>query len=64
MLFLSTENQDEQDLQAEVTTRDASTHPGPPWPFFGRQGRHSGGHISGMPPLPPQLSIRQNPGKA
>ena len=36
---------------------------GPPPPIFGRQGHHSGGHISSMPPLPP-LSILQSPCKA
>ena len=35
---------------------------GSPLPIFGRQGHHSGGHISGVPSLPP-LSILQNPGK-
>ena len=34
---------------------------GPPWPIFGRQGLHSGGHISGVPP---PLSILQNLSKA
>ena len=33
---------------------------GPPRPIFGRQGRLSGGHISGVPPL----FILQNPDKA
>ena len=33
---------------------------GPPRPIFGRQGRQSGGHISGVPPL----FILQNPDKA
>ena len=31
---------------------------GPPRPIFGRQGRHSGGHINGVLPL---LTILQNP---
>ena len=37
--------------------------PGPPWPIFGRQGHHSDGHISGVPPLRLLLSILflQNP---
>ena len=35
---------------------------GPPRPIFGRQGLHSGGHMSRVPPLP--LSNLQNPGKA
>ena len=34
---------------------------GPPCPIFRRKGCHSGGHISGVWPLP--LSILQNPGK-
>ena len=34
---------------------------GLPWANFCKKGRHSGGHISGMPPL---FSILQNPGKA
>ena len=29
---------------------------GPPRPIFGRQGLHSGAHISGVPPLPPPPS--------
>ena len=30
---------------------------------FGRQGRHSDGHFTGTPPLPPPFSISQNPSK-
>ena len=36
---------------------------GPPRYIFGRQGRHSGGHFIGEPPLPPLFSIFQNPAK-
>ena len=38
--------------------------PGPPRPIFARKGPNSGGHISGVSPLLPPLSILQNPGKA
>ena len=36
---------------------------GPSQYIFGRQGRHSGGHFIGEPPLPPLFSIFQNPAK-
>ena len=36
---------------------------GPPREIFGRQGRHSGGHFTGAPLLPPPFSISQNPAK-
>ena len=36
---------------------------GPPREIFGRQGRHSGGHFTGVPPMLPPFSIFQNPAK-
>jgi hypothetical protein len=37
---------------------------GPPRSIFVKQGPHIGGHISGVPPLLPLLSILQNRGEA
>ena len=41
-------------------SQKSSWSPGLPRPIFARQGHHSVGHISSVPPLPPPLSILQN----
>ena len=54
-----TRRQSRQNYKSSVAPSIA----GPPRPNFGRQDRQSGSHVTDVPPLLPQSSILQNPGK-
>ena len=64
LLLVESDLKRKWDTRAILIVLTQLSDPGPPRPIFGRQGLHNGGHINGVPPLPPPLSNLQNPCKA